>query len=141
MPARPVDADSVDARRVAETDEHSWIVGGRVAAVGSGPAPERRTGRANDRHSRAEHVARAWRPDDSLSPTQCLRLPMWLISSRIGPLSLPTTTSVSPSLSMSPNAAPRLDLGHLSKTAPAWLGDVLELPVAEIAEQLFRLLQ
>ena len=58
----------------------------------------------------------------------------------IGPLSFATTTSVSPSLSISPNAAPRPTSGSLQDRA-GLSGDVLKLPVAEIAEQLLGLLQ
>src|SRR5262245_52603881 len=54
---RPFDSNFDDRGRVAKTDEHSRIVRGRVAAVGPGPAPERRTGRAHDAHSRAHGVA------------------------------------------------------------------------------------
>ena len=70
--------------------------------------------------TRAPNMSRFMALSTSLSPTQCLRLPTSLISSRTGPASVPTTTSVSPSLSMSPNAAPRLTSGT-SKNAPACL--------------------
>ena len=109
-----------DCRRIAEADEHPRIVGRRVAAVGPRPPPERATRPRRTMPTRAPSMSRARRlPDTAAAPSQCLRLPTWLISRRTGPLSLPTTTSVSPSLSMSPNAAPRLDLGQLQNTAPA----------------------
>ena len=62
------------------------------------------------------------------------------MSSRSGPVALATTTSVSPSLSMSPNAAPRPTSDSLNTAAGA-VGHVLEPPVAEVAEQLLGLLQ
>ena len=54
----------------------------------------------------------------SRRPSQCRRLPIVLTSSRTGPVLLPTSTSTSPSLSRSPNAAPRLT-SDSSNTAPA----------------------
>ena len=47
----------------------------------------------------------------NLNPTQCFRFPTLLMRSRSGPLSFPTTMSMSPSLSTSPNASPRLTSG------------------------------
>ena len=119
VPVWPFDADFDDLRRVAETDEHSRIVGRRVAAVGSGPAPERRAVRANDRRrARRRMSRRVSRPPQLARPDPVIAVADLVDSSRTGPLSFATTTSVSPSLSMSPNAAPRPTSGSW-KTAPA----------------------
>jgi len=52
------------------------------------------------------------------NPIQFCRAPTWFSSNRTGPLLLKTTASVSPSLSMSPQAAPRLT-SSLEKAGPA----------------------
>ena len=76
-------------------------------------------------------------PPITRSPIQCLRLPTLLTSSRVGPLLLPTSTSMSPSLSMSPNAAPRPTSDSCEHRAgPA--GDVLEPSVARLRNSCFR---
>ena len=93
-PARPARADRSPTRSCRR------IARGAIAA-----APPSRT----TSHARAEHVAlrlrRAEPPTAAAHPV--VRLPMLLISRRAGPAAVPITTSASPSLSMSPNAAPR----------------------------------
>ena len=62
---------------------------------------------------------------------------MLLISRRAGPLLLMTSTSASPSLSTSPNAAPRLTSEYAARLA----GDLGEAPVSQVAKQLVGLVQ
>ena len=70
--------------------------------------PERILAAACTTATRAPMANRFVFGDSSFTVSQCRVPPTWLRSNRTGPLLLATTMSIAPSLSMSPNAAPRL---------------------------------
>ena len=70
---------------------------------------------------------------------QLEREPTLFTSTRTGPLSLATTMSVSPSLSRSPNAAPRPTSSTVKAACP--IRDLLEATLATVAKELTALLQ
>src|SRR5262245_46668501 len=63
-PVRPDDARVHRSLRLAEPDDHAWIVGRRVAAVGPRTAPQRLAVGSDDGDARAEHVAAAVLADE-----------------------------------------------------------------------------
>ena len=104
---------------------------GSRGSLAAAKLPSARTRRHSSRPSsrrtatRAPTASRLSAGSTRRSPSQALVLPTSLRSRRVGPLLLAITTSVSPSLSRSPKAAPRLT-SESSNAGPALSGDVLE---------------
>ncbi len=129
-PRRPshVDADRRAPRRRARSAhaDRSAHSSCRRRALPA-PARDRRRRRARARRSRCGSTC-----DRRASPVSQLRPSGAFVRNKSGvSLTLLTMTSMSPSLSMSANAAPRPAFGVVTG-APSCFGDVLEAAVAEI---------